>query len=1001
MNAGPRLVGRDQAQAVIAVSLARAMSGTGGLVLVSGEPGIGKSALLSWLADEAAGATVLRGFCWEGSGAPPYWPWTQVLRAAGRPAAELGEAGRLLDPEPHDDVVGAAAAADAQFRLMQAVTETITRLTVVGPVVLVLDDFQWADPASVQLLSFLTRATVAAPVLGVAAYRDTEATPEVRELATLAEHVPLVGLGRSDVETMMNELGGVATDPAAAETVWQRTGGNPFFVRELTRLLQGHDAARPPPRLPAEVAETVRRRLARLPDDGVRLLEWAAVAGREIEPELLASCTGKDSAEVAQLLAAAVSAGVVLGGDRPGFAHDLYRETLLDGMAAASLARAHLVVGRHLRGQERPGSAARVAAHLAAAGPEARPEAVAASVLAATEATARLGHDDACRHLERALALLGEDQEQRLALLLELAAAQDRAGRRDPARDSLREAAILARARGDTIVLARAALGLQLLGARSGAQVAEVVNMLEEADGRLATSDEHPALRSSVLGALTRAHGHSYGDDADLVALAERAVALAEEADDPAALAAALLAQHDAVWAPGTAERRLEIASRMRDAAAAAGDRDLVAQARQLRATALLELGDPAGRDELLAYVALAENLGHARGRWGALTRQATYAELAGQVEEAVRLADEALALGLAIQEPDAEGCFSTHRGALAAFGPYQPELPIDLADPMWPLFPLVHAWGHAARGDEQAAREVLGSFSVLEIAPTHDLERLAVAAVVFAVVGSDEQRRWTYERLRPHAGTHVIVGGCAAYHAAVDHHLGTLAASLGERAMAQRHFRDAVRMHERLGAAGWLRISQQALADLGSTEPSRNDFRLDDGRWVLSYAGRRVSLPDAKGLHDLHALIGANGADMHVLDLVGPEPASAMDRMGADPVLDDRAKAEYRARLDVLAGERESAERAGDAARSELLEEERVALVRALASATGLGGRDRRLGDVAERARKTVGARIRDSLGKIEQVHPELAAHLRDSLRLGTSCVYRPTEPTAWRLTS
>jgi hypothetical protein len=455
------------------------------------------------------------------------------------------------------------------------------------------------------------------------------------------------------------------------------------------------------------------------------------------------------------------------------------------------------------------------------------------------------------------------------------------------------------------------------------------------------------------------------------------------------------------VWQPGSAEPRLAVLTEMLATASAAGDRDLVAQARQLRAAALLELGDPAGRDELLAYIALAEELGHARGRWAAMTRRATYFQLAGQVDEAVRLGEEALALGLAIQEPDAFGCYATHRWSLGVFGVPEPELPTDLADPLWPMFPLIRAWTHAARGEEERARQVLGDFSVLVITPTHDLERFAVAAVVFAVAGTDEQRAWAYERLLPHAGRHVVVGGCAAYHAAVDHHLGALAASLGDLPAAERHYRDAVAMHARLGAAAWAGVSEQALRALGGTLETRNDFRVDDGRWVLSYAGRRVSLPDAKGLHDIHALLRAAGSDVHVLDLLGPDVSATVGRTGADAVLDDRAKAEYRARLDLLADELESAERAGDAERAEQLETERSAVVRELAAATGLGGRARRLGDVGERARKTVGARVRDSLIKIERVHPELAAHLRASVRMGTSCAYRPAEPVAWRLTS
>ena len=167
----------------------------------------------------------------------------------------------------------------------------------------------------------------------------------------------------------------------------------------------------------------------------------------------------------------------------------------------------------------------------------------------------------------------------------------------------------------------------------------------------------------------------------------------------------------------------------------------------------------------------------------------------------------------------------------------------------------------------------------------------------------------------------------------------------------------------------------------------------------MLSYAGRRVSLPDAKGLHDLHALLGSAGTEVHVLDLLGPEAAATVGRTGADPVLDDQAKEQYRHRLDQLAEELESAERAGDADRAGRLEKERTALVHELAAATGLGGRDRRLGDASERARKTVGARVRDTLAKIDRVHPQLAAHLRSSLRMGTTCAYQPDEPVSWRL--
>src|SRR5262249_50636190 len=149
--------------------------------------------------------------------------------------------------------------------------------------------------------------------------------------------------------------------------------------------------------------------------------------------------------------------------------------------------------------------------------------------------------------------------------------------------------------------------------------------------------------------------------------------------------------------------------------------------------------------------------------------------------------------------------------------------------DPLWLIFPLFRAWASAARGQAAATGAALGDFSVLNIRPWTGVEALAVAAVVFAVAGSDAQRRWAYERLLPHAGTHVVVGGCASYHAAVDHHLGGLAVALGDISAGEAHFRAALAMHDRLGAAGWARLSAQALADLepGSRLPDANEFRL------------------------------------------------------------------------------------------------------------------------------------------------------------------------------
>ena len=155
---------------------------------------------------------------------------------------------------------------------------------------------------------------------------------------------------------------------------------------------------------------------------------------------------------------------------------------------------------------------------------------------------------------------------------------------------------------------------------------------------------------------------------------------------------------------------------------------------------------------------------------------------LSGRIDEAIGLADAALNLGLQIGVPDARGCFSTLRGSLAAFGSSMPTIEDVLpdTDPMWPVFPLLRAWTLVSHHDLEQASTCMRGFAIEDIDGKYDLELLAVAAFVCAAVGSDSQREWVYARLQPHAGTHAVVGGCAAYHGCVDHHLGMLAAALG-----------------------------------------------------------------------------------------------------------------------------------------------------------------------------------------------------------------------------
>jgi hypothetical protein len=174
-----------------------------------------------------------------------------------------------------------------------------------------------------------------------------------------------------------------------------------------------------------------------------------------------------------------------------------------------------------------------------------------------------------------------------------------------------------------------------------------------------------------------------------------------------------------------------------------------------------------------------------------------------------------------------------------------------------------------------------------------------------------------------------------------------------------------------------------------------RNVFRRDHDVWTLQFDEVDVRMPDAKGLRDLHTLLANPGVEVPAASLVTDGFVSA----DAQPVLDARAKEAYRRRLDDLDRELDRASRRGDAAKADRLEKERDALIDELRRAAGLGGRDRSIGSDRERLRKTVTARIRDTLRRLDDRHPALAAHLRASVRTGTVCTYAPQEPVEWDL--
>lgn len=1007
-----QLIGREPVLSALRACARTAASGRGQLLLVTGEAGIGKTALLTQLAAEAAGtgSVVLWGQCWDGDGTPAFWPWVQVLRAGVAAGGDPGLAAMVL-PETSAPQPLPGDALDARFQLFDAVVSFLTRLGEQHPVVVVLDDLHWADEGSVRLLEFAARHLAAHAVLLLGAYRDEEAGTSVRELAASHDQLHLGGLSSDDVAALMAMLTGTTPRPAVADKVWRRTGGNPFMIGELARLLAAQggssDEMASPPQLLATVGDILERRLARLSNPCVDLLTMAAVVGPEVPLDVLV-LIADESTDVPTLLDEAVDARVLADPAAPvdpyRFTHDLFRETILSGMPTEQRGQLHLAVGRALESlRDKGGSVhpAELASHFHAA-KGTTDEAARYGILAAEDATARMAFEEAQAHYERALLVLEMAPDSgpgpRLDVLLRLGEARNRAGAAEEAHGAYRDAAELARRMDDATGLAKAALGVHGLGWRH--VHTEAIAMLEEA---VRVLPEQPSdVRARVLAGLARDLHHSVGGEQDwgrAPVLAEEGVRVARELGDPGTLAFGLLALHDARWRPGTAPERLMVVDEMLAASHAAEDRDLAAQAWLLRATALIELGDPEGLIELERYCRVSEKLGHARARYGSVSRRATVALVVGDLGRAGELALEAFRFGERSGEPDARAVYETLMlGIGIAGGARHPDGP-DLGSPgdaePWPALPVLEALLHVTTGDLVAAGRTLERIHPDHLPRTYDLELPTLIAHAIAAAGTDEQRTQAYETLRSHAGRHIVVGGCASYYGAVDHHLGDLARSLGRHDDARRHFAEAATLHDRLGATSWAELSRIEAAECGAIEAEQATvFRRDGAVWTMQFQGTESHLPDSKGLRDLAVLLSRPGQSAHAMELYTGAPPTT----GADPVLDDQAKVAYRRRLAELEQEVDQAEANNDTYRAERSKAERDALVVELAAAVGLGGRDRRLGDERERARKAVTARIRDAIGRIRELDPELGEHLDDAVQTGTRCAYTPAEPIRWR---
>lgn len=606
-------VGREAALGRLIKKLAMVNSGQAQAVLVAGEPGIGKTSLLRRFAHQTGVATVW-GACPEQVAAPPLWPWEQVLRAVQARWPDHVIPGRITELLERDTVtaVDAVDGAGAVLRRYEAIGQYLSSAARDGPLVVVIDDLHWTDRTSLQLLTYLAEFQAASRLMLVASYRpQVDSAALTDTLAALsrcgAERVELRGLDREETLILVRAVAGSdAVTPKAAAALHARTGGNPFFLRELIRFL---DYGENPDqadlgRVPPAVREVVLQRLARLPDTTVTLLSMAAIAGREFDLAVVAEAGSLEVEAALEAIEPAVAAGLAVEDDERlgwfAFSHALVGEALYEATGRWRRTRLHYRIGqitaRIWNGREE--RAAEIARHwllAAELGPHIAAQASAYAAAAADVAEARLAHEAAAESWNQALAVadLAGNEVDLYPLFVGLATSLYRSG--DPRHGTpvfvqameevLRDDEFQGREIFRLITVAVAALcesnWYPVVG---GADDQRLVDVLERALPRLT----EPVQRALLLSFLAAAH--YYDDNPQLrVALSDQALVLARPSADNVTLARVLYLRALALFVPDyTGECLAAVAEliRLTDVAA-----PMVAAARVLNAWLLSAMG--------------------------------------------------------------------------------------------------------------------------------------------------------------------------------------------------------------------------------------------------------------------------------------------------------------------------------------------------------------------------------------------------------------------------
>jgi class 3 adenylate cyclase len=855
---GVHVIGREPELSVLAEVAKRVAASDGReVVLVSGEAGQGKTTLVAQAARFAfdGGACVLFGHCEEDLATPyqlfaeafgHYFVHADEERLRGLVEAHGSEWARLVpalgDRIPDMPPSKATDPDSERYLLFAAAVGLMTAVSRHDPIVLVLDDLQWADSGSLALLRHLTAAEHVMRVLVLGTFRDSELpqSPELREtLGTLWRHqgvsrIELGGLDSSGVRSLLEAVSRQHLDAfglGLAEAVHRETDGNPFFVTEMLRHLRDTGAIHQNAAgrwvasgtidrsaLPESVREVIGGRVVRLGPDAERVLSTAAVIGRDFDLDVLERATRIPVDALLDILEAATTASLVQEVDdvpgRYNFGHALFQHTLYENLGPTRRARTHEVVALALEdfcGDEPGTRVGELARHwINATSPANLPRAIRYSLEAADDALRSLAPDDALRHYTKSLELLHAVSDPDPVLLLDLAIGLGTAQRQtgDPSfRATLLDAAAQAANMGDVDRLVAAVLANDRgFYSAVGSTDREKVETLERALELLPVA--HPD-RALVLATLCSELTHGSPLDRRQ-ALAEEAITIAESSSDDAVVVRVLNHLHVPLQVPALLELTESRATEGLVRAERIGDPVLLFWAAQWRAESAARAGDIDEMDRCLAiHGAMSQRLSQPVFTWGHTFVRSLRAQIAGDIDLAEQYATEALQIGTEGGQPDAAIFFGAQlnivcgqRGTQSELAPLIEKMASETPDIPRTFFISVLAKAHVEGGRTDRAAELLAEFAATGF--ELPLDQLWLTGMVDFAEAAIECRDPAYagplfSQLEPWAAQLPATGGSAL--GPVSHYLGGLATVLGHFAEADAYFARSAAMSQRMGA--------------------------------------------------------------------------------------------------------------------------------------------------------------------------------------------------------